>query len=194
VYNARREGLVTQVKRKAVYAGSFDPPTQGHMFMIREGSLLFDELVVAIGVNPDKKPLFTPEEREGLLRAVTRDFPNVTVASFESKYLIDYAAQVKARYILRGIRNSTDFQFEQTMRNVNADRNASVTTIFLIPPRELAEVSSSFVKGLVGPRGWARFLRGMVPPAVHEALLRKFAGTTGGDDAEGPPDPGDPEA
>jgi pantetheine-phosphate adenylyltransferase len=185
---------VAEPRRKAVYAGSFDPPTEGHMFMIREGSLLFDELVVAIGVNPEKRPLFTLEERLDLLRAVTRDFPNVTISSFESRYLIDYAAQEKARYVLRGIRNSTDFLFEQTMRNVNADRNSAVTTVFLIPPRELAEVSSSFVKGLVGPKGWARFLRGMVPPAVHEALLRKYGGKTGGDDAEGPDGPGDPEA
>lgn len=181
-------------KRKAVYAGSFDPPTEGHMFMIREGSHLFDELVVAIGVNPDKRPLFTVEERLELLRSATRDFQNVTVSSFESRYLIDYAAEQKARYLLRGIRNSADFHFEQVMRNVNADRNGGVTTIFLMPPRELAEVSSSFVKGLVGPRGWARFLRGMVPPAVHEALLRKYGNKTGGDDAEGAPDPHDPEA
>jgi pantetheine-phosphate adenylyltransferase len=185
---------VAEPRRKAVYAGSFDPPTEGHMFMIREGSLLFDELVVAIGVNPDKKPLFTLEERLELLKAVTRDFPNVTISSFEARYLIDYAAQMKARYILRGIRNTPDFHFEQTMRNVNGDRNGAITTVFLMPPRELAEVSSSFVKGLVGPRGWAKFLRGMVPGAVHEALLRKYGSKTGGDDAEGPPEPGDPEA
>jgi pantetheine-phosphate adenylyltransferase len=170
------------------------------MYMIREGAALFDELVVAIGVNPDKKSMFSLEERLRLLRAATRDISNVTVSSFESRYLIDYAAQVGARYVLRGIRNSTDFGFEQTMRNVNADRNASITTVFLMPPRELAEVSSSFVKGLVGPRGWQKFLRGMVPVPVHEALLRKFASTlppgepAGGEDADGPPEPGDPEA
>ncbi|MBI3724959.1 pantetheine-phosphate adenylyltransferase [bacterium] len=180
-------------KRKAVYAGSFDPPTEGHMYMIREGSFLFDELVVAIGVNPDKRSLFTLEERLQLLRAVTRDFQNVSVSSFEARYLIDYAAREGARYILRGIRNASDFHYEQTMRNVNADRNSNVTTVFLVPPRELAEVSSSFVKGLVGPRGWKDFLKNMVPAPVHEALLKKFAGQKGGDDAEGAPEPGDPE-
>ena len=180
-------------KRKAVYAGSFDPPTEGHMFMIREGSGLFDELVVAIGVNPDKRSLFSVEERLELLRAVTKDFANVTISSFESRYLIDYAAQQGARYILRGIRNASDFHFEQTMRNVNADRNPGVTTVFLLPPRELAEVSSSFVKGLVGPRGWRDFLKNMVPSPVHEALKRKFPGSKGGDDGEGAPEPKDPE-
>ena len=172
---------MTALTRKAVYAGSFDPPTEGHMFMIREGAALFDELVVSIGVNPDKKGLFPIEERLSLLRACTRDFSNVTIASFESRYLIDYAAELGARFILRGIRNSVDFGFEQTMRNVNADRNPAVTTVFLMPPRELAEVSSSFVKGLVGPAGWQKFLRNMVPGPVHEALLRRFSGSAATD-------------
>ena len=179
--------------RKAVYAGSFDPPTEGHMFMIREGAALFDELIVAIGVNPEKRSMFAVEERLSLLRSSVRDFSNVRVESFESRYLIDYAQDKGARYVLRGIRNSHDFAFEQTMRNVNADRNPAITTVFLMPPRELAEVSSSFVKGLVGPRGWPKFLRGMVPAPVHEALLRKFAGTAGGDDADVAPEPADPE-
>jgi pantetheine-phosphate adenylyltransferase len=161
--------------------------------MIREGAALFDELVIAIGVNPEKKGLFPVEERLSLLRSAARDYSNVSVASFESRYLIDYAAQIGARYILRGIRNSADFGYEQTMRNVNGDRNPAVTTVFLMPPRELAEVSSSFVKGLVGPRGWQKFLRGMVPPPVHEALLRKFAGHTSGEEADGAPEPNDPE-
>jgi pantetheine-phosphate adenylyltransferase len=182
------------LKRKAVYAGSFDPPTEGHMYMIREGAALFDELVVAIGVNPEKKSLFPLEERLSLLRSCVRDHSNVTVASFEARYLIDYAHQLGAKYILRGIRNSTDFGYEQTMRNVNADRNKAITTIFLIPPRELAEVSSSFVKGLVGPRGWRNFLRAMVPAPVHEALLRKFAGKDSGEDVSDAPEPSDPEA
>ena len=182
------------LKRKAVYAGSFDPPTEGHMYMIREGAALFDELVVSIGVNPDKKSLFTLDERLALLRSSVRDFPNVSVASFEARYLIDYAHQQGCRYILRGIRNAMDFGYEQTMRNVNADRNKAVTTVFLMPPRELAEVSSSFVKGCVGPHGWRNFIRGMVPAPVHEALVRKFADKAGGDDGGEAPEPTDPEA
>jgi pantetheine-phosphate adenylyltransferase len=180
--------------RKAVYAGSFDPPTNGHVFMIREGSQLFDELVVAIGVNPDKRSLFSLDERLALLRSITSDLPNVSVASFEARYLIDYAARAGARYILRGIRNAADFHYEQTMRNVNSDLNPAITTVFLIPPRALAEVSSSFVKGLVGPRGWRNVVRGMVPPSVFEGMAARFHDKEGGDDAEGAPDPGDPES
>lgn len=160
---------------KAVYAGSFDPPTNGHMYMIRQGAQLFEELIVAVGVNPDKRATFEAETRLSLLREVTKGLPNVTVTSFENQFLIRYAASVGARYILRGIRNGQDFSYELTMRNVNGDLEASVDTVFMIPPRELAETSSSFVKGLVGPDGWEEVLRGFVPPPVYAELLKQYS-------------------
>ena len=165
------EARLALLRRKAGYAGSFDPPTEGHMYMIREGAAMFDELVVAIGHNPDKRALFPLEERLSLLRSSVRDHENVSVSSFESRYLIDYAHEIGARYVLRGIRNSTDFSFEQTMRNVNGDRNPAVTTVFLMPPRDYAEVSSTMIKGLVGPDGWEEVLRKYVPPAVHRRFI-----------------------
>lgn len=172
--------------KRAVYAGSFDPPTNGHMFMIREGARLFDELVVAIGVNPDKRSTFTLERRLELLRAVTRDLPNVRVESFEHQFLVKYAAGIGAQYVLRGIRNAQDFQYELTMRNVNQDLEPSVTTVFLVPPRHLAETSSSFVKGLVGPRGWRPIVKQFVPEPVFEAILELHgdAGARGDDGGE----------
>ena len=142
--------------------------------MIREGAQLFDELVVAVGVNPDKRTTFDLETRLRLLREVCRDLPNVQVASFENQFLIRYAAQIGARYILRGIRNGQDFSYERTMRHVNGDLEPDLDTIFLIPPRELAETSSSFVKGLVGPDGWREVVKGFVPPVVYEELLKTF--------------------
>ncbi len=159
--------------RRAVYAGSFDPPTLGHMFMIREGARLFDELVVAVGVNPDKRSTFSVEERLALLREVTRDLPAVRVDSFTGQFLIRWAASIGADYILRGIRTAGDFDYERTMRHVNGDLEPEVTSVFLIPPRHLAETSSSFVKGLVGPEGWRDVVRGFVPPPVYEAILAK---------------------
>ena len=162
------------MRRTAVYAGSFDPPTNGHMFMIREGARLFDELVVAVGVNPDKKTTFSLETRLSLLREVTAGLENVRVDSFENKFLIRYAASVGAGYILRGVRNSTDFGYEQTMRHVNGDLEPGVTSVFLIPPRELAETSSSFVKGLVGPEGWREVVRTFVPAPVFGKILDQF--------------------
>lgn len=170
--------------RRAVYAGSFDPPTNGHMFMIREGARLFDELVVAIGVNPDKRSTFTVEKRVELLRAVTRDLSNVKVETFEHQFLVKYAAARGAEYILRGIRNAGDFEYERTMRHVNQDMVPGVTTVFLIPPRQLAETSSSFVKGLVGPRGWREVVRDFVPPPVFEAILGLYPDKQGGQDGD----------
>lgn len=162
--------------RRAVYAGSFDPPTNGHMFMIEEGARLFDELIVAIGVNPDKRSTFDVETRVRLLRQVTQHLPRVRIATFENQFLVRYASREGAGYILRGIRNENDFDYERTMRHVNEDLEASVATVFLIPPRRLAETSSSFVKGLVGPEGWQEVVKGFVPPPVHEALLAQAPG------------------
>ncbi|HET6248712.1 MAG TPA: pantetheine-phosphate adenylyltransferase [Tepidisphaeraceae bacterium] len=158
---------------RCVYAGSFDPITFGHLWMIEQGSRLFDELVVAIGINPEKKYFFSLEERMAVLRQTTARFPNVTVASFENLYLVHYAEQVKADFILRGVRNEQDYGYERGMRYVNAEFDARVQTVFLIPPRELVEVSSSFVKGLVGPAGWQKILPKYVPAPVCELFARR---------------------
>lgn len=156
--------------QKAVYAGSFDPPTRGHVYAIREGARLFDELVVAVGQNPDKATTFTLEERLDFLRAITDRHDNVSVSYFENRYLVDYAAEIGADTLLRGIRNSSDLLYEQTLRNVNADINPDISTVFILPPRDLADISSSFVKGLVGPQGWERVVEGLVPSAVFAAF------------------------
>lgn len=159
--------------RRAVYAGSFDPITLGHLWMIEQGRALFDELVVAIGINPDKRYLFSLEDRLAMLHEVTAGFANVKIASYENLFLVHYAEQVGAAFILRGIRNEQDYGYERGMRYVNAELDARVRTVFLIPPRELVEVSSSFVKGLVGPSGWEEILKKYVPPAVHGRFLER---------------------
>jgi pantetheine-phosphate adenylyltransferase len=166
------EVVVTPRIRRAVYAGSFDPPTSGHVYMISEGARLFDELIVAVGVNPDKKYTFTTEERVRLLREICKPFKNVRIDSFSRRFLVDYAAEVRADALLRGIRDGQDLIFERTMRNVNSDMNASISSVFLMPPRDLADVSSSFVKGLVGPRGWQALVGRFVPEVVVAALER----------------------
>jgi len=157
--------------RRAVYAGSFDPITLGHLWMIEQGCALFDELTVAIGVNADKRYLFSLEERMEMLRECTARFSNVKIASFENMFLVRYAEQIGASFILRGIRNEQDYGYERGMRYVNEELDAKVKSIFLIPPRELVEVSSSFVKGLVGPAGWEQVLAKYVPAAVHRRFV-----------------------
>ncbi len=160
----------TDVKT-CVYAGSFDPPTEGHMYMIRRGAELFDRLVVAVGINPHKRYTFSVEERLEMLRACAEGMRNVTVDSFEGRLLVRYAESKGADYILRGIRSEEDYRFEHPMRNVNEDLAPEITTVFLIPPREICEISSSFVKGLVGFDGWEEVVRPYVPEPVYEKLL-----------------------
>jgi len=160
--------------RKAVYAGSFDPITNGHLWMIKGGTRLFDRLVVAIGVNPDKKYTFSLDERIEMLKHTTRDISNVKVDSSENKYLVNYAESIGAEYILRGIRSAKDYEYERDMRNVNGDLIPGITTVFLIPPREFSEISSSFVKGLIGPEGWEEIIKRYVPESVYKILLEKY--------------------
>ncbi len=160
--------------RRAVYAGSFDPVTNGHMHMIREGARLFDEIVVAIGSNPDKRYTFSLDERMEFLRQSVAGIANVKLDQFENMFLVDYANSIEAEYILRGIRNPNDYEYERGMRHINEDMNPRVVTVFLIPPRQISEVSSSFVKGLVGPRGWERVVKDYLPAPIYEHFLKHY--------------------
>jgi pantetheine-phosphate adenylyltransferase len=157
-------------EKLGVYAGSFDPLTIGHLWMVEQGARLFDRLIVAVGVNPEKQYTFPLDDRLKMLRESTAGLENVSVASFSNNYLIRYAQSVGATHILRGIRTESDYEFERTMRNINGDLDASICTVFLMPPRGIAEVSSSMVKGLIGPVGWRRIVRKYVPRAVYRRL------------------------
>ena len=121
--------------------------------------------------NPDKKPTFTVENRLAMLRESCQPFRNVSVAAYSNSYLIDYAKSVRATHILRGIRSAADFEYERPMRNINGDLNPNICTVFLMPPRDIAEVSSSMVKGLIGPTGWRKLVRKYVPEPVFHQLL-----------------------
>lgn len=162
--------------RRCVYAGSFDPLTNGHLWMLQRTSELFDDVIIAVGDNPDKKCSFTVEDRLQMIRQSIAhlQFKNVTVESFSNRYLVDYAKSVNANFIVRGIRNLHDYEFERAMRNINADVEPTVQTIFMMPPREYAEISSSFVKGLVGPDGWEEVLARYVPKAVFNFLYEQL--------------------
>ena len=163
-------------KPKAVYAGSFDPLTIGHLWMIEEGVHLFQQLTVAIGVNPNKRPTFSLDERLAMLRDSTRHLRGIHLTSFGNRFLIDYAREIGATHILRGIRSPADFEFERVMRNINGDLDPNITTAFLMPPRDIAEISSSMVRGLIGPKGWKQVVRKYLPPPVYVRLLKTFNG------------------
>jgi pantetheine-phosphate adenylyltransferase len=160
-----------QRRRLGVYAGSFDPLTIGHLWMIEHGVQLFDHLIVAVGVNPDKRSSFSVEDRLAMLRESIVKLPNHSVASFTNLYLINYAQSIGATHILRGIRSAGDYEFERTMRNINGDLDENICTVFLMPPRGIAEISSSMVKGLIGPAGWRKIVRKYVPDPVYRRLL-----------------------
>lgn len=156
--------------RIAVYAGSFDPLTNGHVWMIERGLKLFDRLIVAIGTNPQKSYSFSIKDRLDLLEASLPKSDRMDIAHFDNRYLVDYAAEKDAAYILRGIRTGDDYEYERVMRHINADLAPSIDTVFLMPPRDISELSSSMVKGLIGPQGWEETVRRYVPAPVFDAL------------------------
>ena len=161
-----------------LYAGSFDPPTNGHVWMIQESARLFDKLVVSVGINPDKKTMFSLKDRLEMLSDITKDIEvgSIVIGSFEGQYLVDYAKgyNVGATHLVRGIRNSTDYEFERQMRHVNFDLNPKINTVFLMPPRDISELSSSLVKGLIGPNGWREVVQRYVPDAVYKKFIERF--------------------
>ncbi len=159
--------------RTAVYAGSFDPPTNGHLWMIERGLEMFDRLIVAIGNNPAKSYSFSVEERLELLRASTGGNERLTIAHFDNRYLVDYAKKMKAKYILRGIRSPNDYEYERVMRQINADMAPEINTVFLMPPRDIAELSSNMIKSLTGPMGWEETVKRYVPEPVLHALAAR---------------------
>ncbi|HWP61329.1 MAG TPA: pantetheine-phosphate adenylyltransferase [Candidatus Paceibacterota bacterium] len=165
-------------RKTAVYAGTFDPPTYGHAWMIGKGYVLFYELIVAIGINPDKRCMFTLEERLEMLRQYETGHPNMRFETFENKYLVRFARDARATHILRGIRSVADFEYERTLRYLNEDFDPGITTVFLMPPREIADISSSIVKGLVGPDDWEQVVKQFVSPFVFDKLKERHHAST----------------
>lgn len=159
--------------RIGIYAGSFDPPTLGHMWMIRQGAALFDELVVVLAVNPAKKPFLSMEERRDALREMVADMPGcVRVEVVPHGFLVDFAREVGADCLLRGVRNTTDFEYEKTLARMNDRMEPGIRSILLVPPGELEEISSSLVRGFVGTPGWERWVAACVPPTVFARIKK----------------------
>ncbi|MGC8533026.1 MAG: pantetheine-phosphate adenylyltransferase [Candidatus Parvarchaeum sp.] len=149
--------------KRAVYAGSFDPITIGHEWVIKKAASLFDELVVAVGENQQKKEDFSLDEKERMLASVIKEYKNVKIDSFKGEFLVDYAMRIKASHIIRGIRTETDLEYEKGIQYINSKLNQDITTIFLIPPEDLSVVSSSLVRSLVGSKGWEKAVRRFLP-------------------------------
>ncbi len=156
--------------RKAVYPGSFDPVTYGHLDVIRRSSSLVDELIVGVLNNNTKTPLFSVEERVKILLEVTKDLPNVRIESF-SGLSVEFAKQSGAQFIVRGLRAITDFDYELQMAQTNRVLNPDIDTIFLTTSLEYAYLSSSTVKEVASYGG---DISKLVPGAVVDRIYNKI--------------------
>ena len=159
------------MRRLAIYPGSFDPPTLGHIDVIERAARLFDELIVAIGVNSSKKPMLSTEERIEALVESTRHLPNVRIEEF-SGLLVNYALEAGAKSIVRGLRATADFEYEFQMAMVNRRLSADVDTVFLMTKWEHSYLSSSIVREVAQLGG---NYSEMVPPAVAAVIGRALA-------------------
>lgn len=155
----------------AIYPGSFDPITNGHLDLIERGSRISDRLIVAILRNASKAPLFTVEERMEMLREVVAPYPNVEVDSFDG-LLVDYAAQKQATVLIRGIRAISDYEYELQMALMNRRLKPEIETLFMMAGEAYSFISSKLVKEVFGLGG---DISGLVPPCV-EARLKKRLG------------------
>jgi pantetheine-phosphate adenylyltransferase len=159
--------------RRAIYPGSFDPVTRGHVDVIQRAAGLFDEVVVAVAHNDQKAGLFEISERVAFLEENTRDFPNVRVTHFGG-LLVDFARKEGASAVIRGLRAISDFEFEFQMALMNRKLEPSIETIFLMPREEYTAISSRIVKEIAKLGG---NVEAFVPPLVARALRKKFPGT-----------------
>ena len=156
----------------AIYPGSFDPLTNGHLDLIERGSKIFDELIVAVLRNPEKEALFSLEERRAMLKEMTARFDNVRVDAFDG-LLVDYAVRQKASAVLRGIRAISDYEYELQMAMMNRKLEPRLETVFMMPAETYSYLSSRLVREIAKLGG---SVQGLVPPPVEERLRRKING------------------
>ena len=158
------------MKKIAVYPGSFDPVTFGHLDIINRALKLFDEVIIAVARNERKSPLFTVDERVAIIKSVMKDNPRVKVDTFDG-LLVDYARSCKAQAIVRGLRAISDFEYELQMAQINCGISREVETVFLMTSVFYSFLSSSMVKEVYSLKGP---IDGLVPPLVKKALDAKF--------------------
>jgi len=154
----------------AVYPGSFDPPTNGHLDLIERGSKIFEELVVAILRNSEKTPMFTVPERLQMLRELTTDLKNVRLDTFDG-LMVEFAKSIDAKCVLRGIRAISDYEYELQMALMNRKLEPTLETVFMMPADKYSYVSSRLVREVAQAGGP---VRGLVPDVVEQKLREKL--------------------
>jgi len=157
-------------KSVAIFPGSFDPPTEGHLNIVKRGVEIFDEVVVAVSESISKKYWFTTEERVKLWRQLVKGIPGARVETF-SGLLVDYVHRRGANIILRGLRNVTDFEYEIGMATTNRKLNGKIETVFIMTEGNYSHIAASLIKEVASLGG---SVKGMVPPLVEKELVKKL--------------------
>ena len=157
-------------KGTAIYPGSFDPPTNGHLDLIQRGSKIFEELVVAILRNSEKVPMFSVAERREMLQALTADLPNVRIDTFDG-LMVEYAKSMEAMCVLRGIRAISDYEYELQMALMNRKLEPTLETVFMMPADKYSYVSSRLVREVAQAGGP---VKGLVPEFVETKLRERL--------------------
>jgi pantetheine-phosphate adenylyltransferase len=166
----KKKGEEKNMGKVAIYAGSFDPITYGHIDIIERGLEIFDKVIVAIANNAEKRSLFNIEERLKMTKSIFKDTPNVIVDSFKG-LLVDYVAKTNAKVILRGLRATSDFEYEFHMASMNRSLNTHLDTLFMMTSKDYFFVSSRTIKEVARLGGG---VEGLVPDLVVRRLKEKF--------------------
>ena len=154
----------------AIYPGSFDPITNGHEDIIKRASKIFDELIVAVLINPEKRGLFDVEERKNLIKKVIKQYDNVRVESF-SGLLVNYMKDKNIKIIIKGLRIVSDFEYEMQMAQINKKLDSTIETVFMMTNANYSYISSSSIKQVAMFNG---SLKGLVPDSIVEDLIKKI--------------------
>lgn len=159
------------IKRIALFPGSFDPFTNGHLNTVERASELFDEVIIGVLTNTTKQGLFTAEEKVRLIKESTKELPKVSVINQKAGLTVDIASELGAKFLIRGIRNMTDYEYEKNIASMNKKLNSNIETIFLLADDEYSNISSSIIKEI------AKFdgdISAFVPQNVKDAMLKKL--------------------